>query len=347
MPEETSPRSSSRRPLLLAGLGLLLVLAVIVAVVTLRGGGEDTPTAPTPTPTTAAPTPPPFPEAPASVSGHATLTVPEEPRFAEGTFWARAGQEYLVTVDVTSEKPEGSDGNAMYLGVTLSCSPQAGGPGITAGGTQNMLTGEETTYRNQGLVTVAEDGPVDCSIKLSAPYDDVASNGTTFDVDGTWRATAAGADARQASTDSLPRTVDPGPAQAVLSTEAPVEAGADLRALTSLHLTTCTIVNGSREDGRAWCDESDLDEAGSTVQLTATAQLLDPSGEVCQKLDTATTKPDHIDEYRHHRLIPVELEVAVPQKPCGTTVRVSVAVTNDGPAPLVVHRSNSSLVVVA
>lgn len=345
MPEETSPRSPSRRPLLLAGLGLLLVLAVVVAIVMIRGAGDDAPT--DPAPTTAAPTPPPYPEAPASVSGRATLTVPEEPRFAEGTFWARAGQEYLVTVDVTSEKPEGSGGDAMYLGVTLSCSPQAGGAGITAGGTQNMLTGEETTYRNQGLVTVAEDGPVDCSIKLSAPYDDVASAGTTFDVDGTWRAAAAGADSRQASTDGLPRTVDPGPAQAVLSTEAPVEAGGDLRALTSLHLTTCTIVNGSREDGRAWCDEADLDEAGSTVQLTATAQLLDTSGEVCQELDATTTTPDHIDEYRHHRLIPVELDVTVPQKPCGTTVRVSVAVTNDGPAPLVVHRSNSSLVVAA
>lgn len=345
MPEETSPRSSSRRPLLLAGLGLLLVLSVIVAVVMVRGAGDDAPT--DPAPTTAAPTPPPFPEAPVSTTDRVTLTVPQEVRFAENTFWARAGTTYLVTMDLTSTKPDGSGGRSMYLGVTLSCSPSAGGPGISEGGTQNMLTGEETIYRNQGLVTVPEDGPVECSLKANAPYDDVASKDTTFTVAGTWRAEAVGEHSAQAPTDDLPRTIAAGDDPVVLSEDLPLEdaASTDLRAFTSLHLTTCTGVNGSRENGRAWCSQDQVDETGSTATVTVRAELLDADGKVCAELGSTSTQPDRVDRYRHHRLLSLELEPTFPADPCGDTVRFSASVANEGPAPLVVHQLNSTLVV--
>ena len=120
-----------------------------------------------------------------------------------------------------------------------------------------------------------------------------------------------------------------------------------MRALTSLHLTTCTIVNGSREDGRAWCAKDELDEAGSTVNAEMRAELVDAGGAVCGDLGTAATGPDHIDLYRHHRLLSLELTEVLPESPCGETVRVTVNVHNHGPAPLVVHRSNSSLAVVS
>lgn len=281
-----------------------------------------------------------------TMADRVTLTVPTETRFAPDTFWAEADATYLVTMDLENMKPEGSGGRSMYLGVTLSCSPQAGGPGISVGGTQNMLTGEMTTYRNQRIISVPEDGAIDCSIKASAPYDDVASNGTTFQVDASWRAGPVSGEARASSEEGLPRTVTAGTEEAVMAVDLPLdqEGGDALRVLTTLHLTTCTIVNGSREDDRAWCSEGDLDEEGSTVSVTQRAELVDADGVVCEALETETTAPDHIDLYRHHRLVSLELVGTVPEAPCGSTVRLTVGVHNDGPAPVVVHRSNSSLI---
>ncbi len=337
-----------RRPWLLTGAILLLVLVVLLGILALRGqGGADRHAAPASS-AAATTTAPPYPSAPSSRVDDTTLTGPEKTRFAPGTFWATAGTEYLVSMDLQSVKPEGSGGRSMYLGVTLSCSPQAGGPGISVGGTQNMLTGETTTYSNQGLISVPEDGAIDCSIKASAPYDDVASNGTSFDIDATWNATPVDGEAQASDEKGLPRTIAAGAEETVMSTDLPPDQGGgdDLHALTSLHLTTCTIVNGSREDGRAWCSPNALDKNGSTVTTTLRADLVDDSGTVCQNLGTLSGEADHIDLYRHHRVLSLELDETVPRQPCGETVRVSTSVHNEGPAPLVVHRSNSSLVVV-
>ncbi|AXK46193.1 hypothetical protein [Brachybacterium saurashtrense] len=343
----TAPR---RRFWLIVGSALILAFAVLSVVAVVRGSwtGEHVDGSGTSTATPAATAPLPEAQAPYSRIDDVTLTVPEEARFATGSFWGQPGEIYLVTMDLQSMKPEGSGGRSMYLGVTLSCSPQAGGPGISVGGTQNMLTGETTGYANQGLVTVPEGGAIDCSIKVSAPYGDVASNGTTFAIDATWRAESVDGEAVAADEEQLPRTLaaeDDG--AVVLTAQLPLAPGdRTVRGLASLHLTTCTGVNGSREDGRAWCTERSLDESGSTVQVELRTDVLDADGEVCETLGTETTQPDSIDIYRHHRLLSLDVAEEVPAQRCGPTVRVTARVFNDGPAPLVVHRSNSSLVVV-
>lgn len=335
-------RSSLRRSLWIVA-GALAVLALVFGLL-VSGGGEDP--SPQSTTTTAAPTPPPFAPAPYAVTDRTELTVPEETRFAEGTFWAEAGAQYVVTMDLQSTKPEGSGGRSMYLGVTLGCSPQAGGPGVSAGGTQNMLTGEEAAYRNQGLISVPEDGGVDCSIKLSAPYDHVASNDTTFPVEATWEVRKVDAATEAAKDEVLPTTIAADATEDVLTADLPVdEATGELRSLSSLHLTTCTVVNGSREDGRAWCSEKDLDEKGSTVTLEARVELVDDDGAVCAELGTEEIPADRIDLYRHHRLLSLAVNAVVPEEPCGRTARGTVSVHTDGPAPVVVHRSNSTLLI--
>lgn len=347
MTDVDPPAAKRHRTRLALGVLVGAVLVAVIAVGIVRGTGV--PSEPGPGTPAASSTPPPYSVAPVSRVDDTTLTVPERTRFAQGTFWATAGTEYLVTMDLQSTKPEGSGGRSMYLGVTLSCSPQAGGPGISVGGTQNMLTGEVTAYRNQGLISVSEDGAIDCSIKASAPYDDVASDGTTFEVDGVWRAVPVDGEALAAPEEGLPRTVADGADEVVMTVDLPLDLADDdgVRALASLHLTTCTIVNGSREDDRAWCAEDELDEAGSTVNAEMRAELIDAGGAACGVLGTAATTPDHIDLYRHHRLLSLELTEALPETPCGETVRLTVSVNNDGPAPLVVHRSNSSLAVVS
>ncbi|PZO61935.1 MAG: hypothetical protein DI635_13565 [Pseudoxanthomonas suwonensis] len=105
-------------------------------------------------------------------------------------------------------------------------------------------------------------------------------------------------------------------------------------------------MNGSREEGRAWCREGAIDEAGSTATFTARLELLHADGAVCAELAVESTAPDHIDLLRHHRMLFADLESILPADPCGTTARLRVDLRNDGPAPLVVHRANSSALLV-
>lgn len=339
-------RGMPARPVVVLVVLVALVIGVVAIGQRTAGPRTESPEG-SPSSSQVQATAPPFPAAPMSVTDRTTLMVPEEARFAESTFWARAGTAYLVTMDLFSRKPAGSGGRSMYLAVTLSCVPRAGGTGISAGGTQNMITAQPTSFANQGLIRVSEDGPVDCSVKASAPYDDVASAGTAFPLETTWRVEAVGEGSASAPDDSLPTTLESGTTRTVLVLDIPRESvtDGDLRTMTSLHLTTCTIVNGSREDGRAWCEEGSLHEGGSVVAVTLTASLLDDRGEVCAQLGTTSAGPDHIDRYRHHRLLSLDLQSSMPEQPCGDMVRVRADLRNDGPAPLVVHRSNSTLVV--
>lgn len=330
----------------------MLVLIIVIGVLRLDGNE-----APRPIPTSASSTSNPgpmvlaVPVAPASRIDTASLTVPEETRFAASEFAVTGGVEYLVAFALDTEKPAGSDGYAMYLGVTFSCSPQGeGGAGGSVGGTQNLLTGEPTTYRNQMLLTPVTDGVVSCTIKASAPYDDVASAGTSFGMTATWKAEAVDRAGYSAPADErLPMTISSGGTAAAFTQNLLVEdlTHGRLRALTSLHVTTCTIVNGSREAGRTWCAEGELDEEGSVVSASLRVELLAADGTVCDVVAEQSAPEEHVDLYRHHQLLFQEAAVQIPGEPCGDSVRVTASVDNAGPAPLVVHQNNSSLIVVA
>src|SRR5699024_8681092 len=110
MTEFDSQAVRRRRARLTIG-GLLLVALAVVLAVTLGRGGDGTPQ-PAQGPSAASATPPPYPVAPVSTVDDVTLTVPEETRFAHGTFWATADTTYVVTFDLRSTKPEGSGGRS-------------------------------------------------------------------------------------------------------------------------------------------------------------------------------------------------------------------------------------------
>lgn len=130
-----------------------------------------------------------------------------------------------------------------------------------------------------------------------------------------------------AEEEGLPRTLADGSDEAVLVAQMPLgDADDEVRALASLHLTTCTIANGSRKDGRAWCAEGAPDEEGSITSARIRADLLDTDGAVCDVLGAETTARDRIDLYRHHRLLSLELVEDISENPCGSAVRVSARV---------------------
>lgn len=333
----------------IAGGAALVALVLMITVAGLRGELRNDPANPpseAPQSTNSpAPTLPPAALPPVSVVDDAPLTLPQELRAAHGDFYLEAGQAYLARVDVSTVKPVGEPGLAMYLGVTFSC---AGEDGVSEwiGGTENLLRGEPVTFTNQMVLQSEQAQVVSCSVRANAPYDDVAAAGATIEIDFRWSVTEVNGKATATpSEERLPMTVDAG-ARAFAFTES--FAAEDLTAgrvemLSSLHLTTCTVVNGSREEGRTWCAEEDLHEAGSEFDAELRVDLIDGDGEICETVGREITT-ETLPLERHHQLLPLSAVFDLPENLCGDTVRASVVVDNRGPASLVVHASNSSLI---
>lgn len=339
------------RSLIIAVVALLAL--VLVAVLLVRGGdGDDTaPDSPSGSPTQSSPTPtlPPAPAPPVSVVDEASLTLPEELRAADGSFYLERGTSYLASFEVSTVKPPDEPGLAMYLGITFSCTGADGGTSEWIGGTENLLVDQPVTYRNQLLLEPQQSQVVSCSVRANAPYDDVAAAGATIDLDITWSVRAGGDGAVSTPSEQrLPMTIGAGEREVVFLETLPVGDAQDrqVQLLSSLHVTTCTVVNGSREAGRTWCEEDDLDERGSDFDVELRVDVLDETGERCGSVG-AVAEPVQLPLERHHQLVSRDEVFDVSGTLCGPMLRTAVVVDNRGPASLVVHESNSSLITLA
>ncbi|MGP9604649.1 hypothetical protein ACT3SY_17765 [Brachybacterium sp. AOP42-E1-35] len=282
---------------------------------------------------------------PLRVEETASLTVPQEAQVAAREFTLESGKAYVATVDVATEKPADSDGVNIFLGMRLTCTDTEGEVIGTAGGTENLLTGEPVTLSNQVLLRPERSGVHRCSVLLNAPSDAGASAGTTFELDTTWTVSPAeGLAVQTAAVERLPMTIPAGSRQMTFGEVIPLaELEGRLQMHASLNLTTCTGIGGSREDGRTWCTEDDVDFGGSTYEIETRIDVIAPNGSVCDAID-AWRESIHLQHYRHHQLLHVERDVEIPDELCGDRVRVSVLIDNSGPASLVVHRESSSLI---
>lgn len=331
----------------------LILALILLAVIALRWtGGEESrggPMLPVPSDAPSAPTLPPAPVPPVSVIDEVPLTLPQELRAAHGSFYLEAGETYVATFAVSTVKPPEQPGLGMYLGITFSCSGVDGWESEWIGGTENLLRGEPVTYRNQLLLSPDEDQVVSCSVRANATYDDVAAAGATVDLDIHWEVEMVKGMAVSTPADErLPMTVDPGKQAITLSENVAFKDLPTRRVsmLSSLHLTTCTVVNGSREAGKTWCAEGDLDENGSEFTLALRVDVLDENSEVCASVGREETS-ETLSLERHHQLLSLTGEFDIPKTLCGETLRTAVVVVNRGPASLVVHASNSSLITLA
>lgn len=289
------------------------------------------------------------PGEPLEVVDSAILTVPSTIRMDRGDFDARAGETYLLQFSATATKPAGSPGEAMYFGASLACGGPGGGTIRSVGGTQNVRTAEQVTIRNQFLLTVEDSGRHACRLSLNSPNEEAAASGTESIVDTRWSATRLdGAAIEAPPEDLLPRAIDERERAAAFRVDFDLEGvpNRELDLLGTLHVTTCTGTNGSREDGTTWCAEDDVDSAGSVLEVTYRTDMLDSSGEVCASTENVTTRA-RIVRFTHHRIIHVAHPATAPLSTCGDTARVVVEVQNDGPAPVVVHRSTSTLLLLS
>ncbi|EWS81510.1 hypothetical protein BF93_16520 [Brachybacterium phenoliresistens] len=282
------------------------------------------------------------------VSESVSLTVPETVRTTSASFPVSAGETYLLRFSVETVKPAGSPGSAMYFGVSLACVGPDGEDSRSIGGTQNLLQDEPVTLHNQFLYEVSGDGERTCRLVVSSPNENAAAKGTTVDVKIDWSAAPVGDEAFVLdSAARLPRVVGAGERVPAFLEEVPLEdlGTGQIQVLSTVHVTTCTIVNGSREGGEPMCLESETDARGSEYDVELRADVLGPDGRTCASLSMLNDS-QHVDRRTHHQMLSIDKSGELPDITCGDTVRIVLAVDNAGPAPLVVHGAGSSFVAV-
>ncbi|MGP5717793.1 hypothetical protein ACTXO9_18115 [Brachybacterium tyrofermentans] len=288
-------------------------------------------------------------ETSASTSDSAELTVPETLRISESSIQVRAGSSYVLSFEVTTEKPEGSPGEAMYVGVSLGCTGPEEVSSRSISGTQNLVRGEPTVLSSQVLLVAEETSNRTCRITVDSSYDGVAAEGTTIHVDAKWTARPVEGTALEVpAEDRLPHVFDADDRRPAFRHKVELPPGREsvsVEVLSTLHVTTCTVVNGSREGGEPMCVEAKTDEAGSAFDITLRADLLDADGKLCESRSLLADST-HVDRLTHHQLLSGRLVEQVPDDRCGDTVEFVMAVTNSGPAPLLVHGAGSSFIVV-
>lgn len=338
----TDPPPPPQKRWWILGVFVMAVLLVVASAVVIRSG-HDGPVSSDPG--TSATVPDDTNE-PLIVREIASLTVPDTVRTPSHGFQAEAGDTYLLEFEATAEKPDASPGDAMYFGASLAC---AGPDGVTlrsVGGTQNVRTGETVTIRNQFLLEAEKSGEYSCRLSVNSPSEEAAAEGTSVDVQVEWAARLVeGIAVEVPAGERLPRVVEPGKRAAVFRVD--VEQGAEsVDILSTVHATTCTMVNGSIEDGRTWCQGEQIDTQGSIVELTYRADVLDEVGNVCDSQIIAT-KRTSIEWLTHHRILSTEVREQEPLSACGTTVRYVVAMENDGPASVVIHRANTTFLALS
>lgn len=252
-----------QRPWIIAGAALLVLVLVLVLVSRWGSDDDNLPHVPSGSEAQNSPSPtlPPAPVPPVSVVDEVSLTLPEELRAAHGSFYLESGLSYLASFEVSTVKPTEEPGLAMYLGVTFSCAGDDGGTSEWIGGTENLLVDEPVTYRNQLLLESQSSEVVSCSARANASYGDVAAAGPNIDLEIIWSVSSGqGAAISNPVEDRFPMTVGAGDRGSVFLETFPSGdlPRRHLQLLSSLHVTTCTHVSGSREAGKTWCGEEDI-----------------------------------------------------------------------------------------
>lgn len=339
----------------------LLALIIMLLVGRLSGPGPVTGTEdPTPVPSANGSSPPEStteesgngqdsddPAPPFKVNDSASLTVPQDARTAKRSFDLAGGGNYIITVDVSTMKPPDSLGVHIFLGMRLTCTDGTDDGTRSAGGAENLLTGVPVRFANQLLLAPEKDMTVTCSAYLNAPYDTGASKGTTFDIDVEWGVSEVEGYALQVpASDRLPMVVPTASRDLAFGKSVSIDSltGNRVHIMTTLNVTTCSGEGGSTENGTTWCTGDHINIQGSDFDVQTRMDVLDLDGKVCQSLGV-NARSISLDTYRHHQTLFMETELTIPDDLCGRQVRYSTVIVNGGPASLLVHQANSSMII--
>lgn len=341
MAHTSSPRGTRRLFFVTVTLAVITSLVIFGCVV--LSGEDDATDPPAKAPPSAAP----------SASSRSTATLPHRVDAVSLEFEAPEKEPVLVGLSITATFTASTgEQRALYSILGVSCG-SLDGPTNTqsVSGTEN-LTHQTTRQMNQLLsYDVETPGKHRCNATVAAPNWDPEHGDAELSIEAEIRLVAPDAPAfYYASTDSEnPIVLDPGEEVTAVDETFPLEAGAtgDLGVWSGTHVTTCTIINGSRDQTETnLCTEPKLDREGSTISTKTVVQQLD--GDTVCRTVTADRSLDSIDRTVHHRLLDSRTRIdGFLSAPCGDRLRVIHEVANDGPAALVVHRASTNATAIA
>jgi hypothetical protein len=112
-----------------------------------------------------------------------------------------------------------------------------------------------------------------------------------------------------------------------------------IRLAGDIKLTTCTVVNGSRENGSPnLCAANRVNRAGTRIRVTLVGQQRNTRGGYCQTR-AVSTRLVHINRYVHHATVTQIGTFPISRAPgCTRNVRVKLYISVLSGADVVVHR---------
>lgn len=294
----------------------------------------------------------PQPTAPTSASHYLTMEPPGQVTAVTFEFEAPVKERTLLQLSVGSTFTASTgEKRALYTIVGISCG-SVDGPtdSQSVSGTENLI--HQTTRQLTQLLSyqVNTPGLHRCNASINAPSWDPAYGHAKLSLDARITVVTPGDEKYQLITadSEHPIVLDPGETVSAVEGALPLTAGRteDLGVMSTTHLTTCTIRNGSRDQTRAnLCTQPRIDREGSRVTTRTTVEQLS-SDDVCRTV-TADRDLSTIDHLVHHRLLGSQSRIqGFLKNPCGDRLRVVHEISNDGPASLVVHRSTTKVAII-
>ena len=285
-----------------------------------------------------------------SDSSSAELTLPADERVGSVDFEAERGSRLIVALDVDAMLDASTaDLRGAYSVVGITCTGmESSSSSDSMSGTQNLLYQEATTLRTQFVYTAQTDGAQRCNASFRAPNWEPGFGDATADIEShlTVTETEDGLAEEAVPESQSPIVPDAGGTVTAIDKTVEIEQHLEWIGFSSTsHLTTCTIENGSRDQtDDNLCTPDMLDERGSTVDVTISVDVLD-GGEVCRRFEVQEFS-EHISHQVHHRILSVSpVRIELPEGLCGDSIRMMQTIDNEGPAPVVVHRGSSNIVV--
>lgn len=323
-----------------AATAAVIVALMVVGVYFLR---PDPP--PDPPETTSSPQEPSIVES----SRSSNLVVPGATQRASViTFEAEKGETFPLFSETEVQletRPGGA--RSAFARIALNCSDGTASNNDQVFGTENIHSKQPRTFHLSMTYTARSSGPQECTVSVDVPSYPTGHGSASLELASTIRsASSATPEASMGSQlDQQPIVIDPGETRTISSPFTRVPQGAQSLLIgQSVHLTTCTIANGSQDLTSAnLCTPDRINRGGSTVTLTSTLNELD-GGEVCRRHDI-TDETLSIDFDTHHALASFSSTDGSITASCGASTRLSTEIYNLGPAPLIVHRRSTVSVI--
>src|SRR5699024_2962488 len=210
-------------------------------------------------------------------------------------------------------------------------------------GTENIHSHQSRTFHLSMTYTPSRSGRQGCSVSVDVPSYPTGHGSARLDLTSSIRSTSSptpGA-TMDSQMDQEPIVVRPGETRTLFSPITPLpSAGEGVFAGQGIHLTTCTIVNGSQDRTPTnLCTPDTINRGGSTVILNSTLQEI-RDGSICRRHDLFE-ESFSISYDTHHAFASFGPSGEPMAMTCGTSARVATSIYNLGPAPLVVHRRTS------